>query len=189
MPRTLHAQPLSVYLKPGQYFVGDARRQVHTLLGSCVSITLWHRARRVGAMSHFMLAQRHPGRPRGADDALDARYGPEALALMLRGLAALGVRGADCEAKLFGGGSMFPGQGVEASPSVGRSNGDAAVALLQVQGIRVVSYSLFGVGHRKIVFDIATGDVWAQREGRDTGTAPLDLTECTGPLALRRVPS
>lgn len=51
-----------VYLLPGEYFVGDARYRIRTVLGSCVSITLWHRPLRIGAMSHFLLSEREAGR-------------------------------------------------------------------------------------------------------------------------------
>lgn len=51
-----------VYLLPGEYFVGDARYRIRTVLGSCVSITLWHRRLRIGAMSHFLLSEREAGR-------------------------------------------------------------------------------------------------------------------------------
>jgi len=46
---------------------------------------------------------------------------------------------------------------------VGRRNGDAARELLLAHGIELVSESLFGDGHRQIVFDVATGDVWARQ--------------------------
>jgi chemotaxis protein CheD len=152
-----------VFLAPGEHFVGDRRHRVHTLLGSCVSITLWHARWRVGAMSHFLLAQRggQPGQQGEGAEALDARYGAEALALMLRDLAALGVAADGCEAKIFGGADMFPAQ--PHTLQVGRRNGDAAHALLAAHGIRVVSHSLFGTTHRRIVFDIASGDVWARQ--------------------------
>lgn len=186
---------ISVFLAPGDYFVGDARHRVHTLLGSCVSITLWQAKRRLGAMSHFLLAERGPGRqrpvaasldrawrkPSPTENALDARYGVEALGLMFARLAELGVSPAECEAKIFGGGDMFPGQKRSPHLNVGQRNGDAARAMLQSHGIRVVSHSLFGVGHRKIVFDVATGDVWARQEdttANDTeggSTSPMPL--------------
>ncbi|MBX3619738.1 MAG: chemotaxis protein CheD [Rhizobacter sp.] len=150
-----------VVLQPGQYAVGAAGTRMRTLLGSCVSVVLWRRERRVGAMSHFLLASRgraHAGLP-------DARYGDEALALMLAGLARLGVTPADCEAKVFGGGNMFPDQSGAAAPCVGRRNGEAARALLQAQGIPIVRESLFGTGHRQIVFDVASGNVWVRQGG------------------------
>jgi chemotaxis protein CheD len=151
---------IDVFLKPGEYFVGDAAHRIRTLLGSCVSMTLWSPRRRVGAMSHFLLAQR--GRALRAGENLDGRYGDEALQLMLVQLAVLEVQAGECQAKIFGGGEMFPGQ-----PSrvigIGRRNGEAARDLLQQQGIEVVSESLFGAGHRQIVFDVAKGHVWARQ--------------------------
>jgi chemotaxis protein CheD len=61
---------------------------------------------------------------------------------------------------VFGGGDMFPNRLVKSPLHVGRRNGEAARRLLQAAGIAVKSESLFGEGHRKIAFDIATGDVW-----------------------------
>jgi chemotaxis protein CheD len=152
--------PDDVFLKPGEYFVGDATHRIRTLLGSCVSMTLWSPRRRVGAMSHFLLAQR--GRALRAGEGLDGRYGDEALQLMLVQLAALDVRAGECQAKIFGGGEMFPGQ-----PSrvigIGRRNGEAARELLLQHGIEVASESLFGAGHRQIVFDVAKGHVWVRQ--------------------------
>lgn len=182
---------LSVFLLPGEYFVGDGRYRVRTLLGSCVSITLWQRERRLGAMSHFLLAER--GAHRSPDtQTLDGRYGDEALQLMLRGLAALGVAPQQCEAKLFGGGDMFPGQSSTTPVQVGRRNGDAAHALLGSHGIRLTSHSLFGVGHRKIVFDIATGDVWSRQEPALSEMAPLstpNLAALDAPVPRLQAPA
>ncbi len=146
-------------LRPGEYAVGDARFCMRTVLGSCVSITLWHPRRQVGAMSHFLLAER--GSPSGGP--LDARYGDDALTLMLQGLAKLRVPGNECQAKIFGGGSMFPEQTTPGALQVGRRNGESARRLLAQHGIAVHSESLFGDGHRQIVFDVATGDVWSRQ--------------------------
>jgi len=56
---------------------------------------------------------------------------------------------------------------------VGRKNGEAARALLQRAGITVHSESLFGVGHRQIMFDVASGDVWARQIQPVSGIMPL----------------
>nr|WP_269106470.1 chemotaxis protein CheD [Massilia sp. TS11] len=144
-------------MHPGEFFVGDQRHRVRTVLGSCVSITLWHRKLRVGAMSHFVL----PAPPAQHGNTLDARYGSHALALMLGELARLGVRGDQCEAKVFGGAAMFavaPG-----TSQVGTRNGDSARNMLDGLGIPITSEHLYGAGHRQIVFDIASGDVWARQ--------------------------
>jgi chemotaxis protein CheD len=165
-PGPSSSSAIDIFLQPGEHFVGDDTFRIRTLLGSCVAITLWHRARRVGAMSHFLLANRGTGSP----GDLDGRYGDEALTLMTAGLARVGVRVGECQAKLFGGGNMFPGLSLGGPTSVGRTNGDAARELVRALGIRVVSESLFGVGHRNVMLDIRTGDVWVRRRGMGKST-------------------
>ncbi len=151
---------VEVFLQPGDLFVGDADYQIRTILGSCVSITLWHPALRIGGMSHFLLPTRvGPANP----GALDGRYGDEALHQMLGQMRAMGVTPSQCQAKVFGGGNMFPKHMQPGVINVGQRNGDAARKLLQQNDIAVVSESLFGVGHRQIIFDISKGDVWAHQ--------------------------
>lgn len=145
-----------VYLRPGDCFVGDRGQRLHTLLGSCVAITLWHPPSGAGGMCHFLLAHR----PRPA--APDPRYGDDALQQMVEDLAALGVPARDCEAKVFGGAAMF---GPRAPFQIGQRNGEAARELVARHGIPLRSQSLYGPGHRQIVFDLATGDAWV-RAGR-----------------------
>jgi chemotaxis protein CheD len=153
-----------VYLLPGEYFVGDARYRIRTVLGSCVSITLWHPRLRIGAMSHFLLSERD------SEPAVEpsGRYARDAMALMVAQLQERGVRVKECEAKVFGGGTMFPSIEAGQQPGIGHRNGVAAEKLLAEYGIPVVSESLFGVGHRHILFDVATGDVWV-RQGETGG--------------------
>jgi len=159
VPHAAPPAPVDMLLRPGEYGVGDATHRMRTVLGSCVSMTLWCPVLRIGAMSHFLLAHR-VGR---LADALDARYGDEALALMLRDLELRRVRPQQCEAKIFGGGDMFPAARARATVAVGRRNGEAARSLLLARGITVVSESLFGDGHRQIVFDVASGNVWSRQ--------------------------
>jgi len=149
---------IDVFLMPGEHFVGDARHRIRTLLGSCVSITLWHPLRRVGAMSHFLLTV-------GENEQvvhLSGRYCEGALELMLTDLRKLGINPAECQAKIFGGGMMFPNIERDGEKNIGRRNGETAERLLRMHNIPVVSESLFGVGHRHIIFNVKTGDVWVR---------------------------
>ena len=174
------------FLKPGEHAVGDARHRLRTLLGSCVSITLWQPQQRVGAMSHFLLPRRQRPAVPGCHAALDARYGEDALALMVQGLARRGIDVRQCVARLFGGGDMFPNRQrtphMLASGSVGRRNGEAAHALLRQLGVPVASEHLFGAGHRRIVFDIATGEVRSHqvRPGGPAVTPPAPVATAFG---------
>lgn len=156
---TAQADRIDVFLQPGEHFVGDAGYRIRTLLGSCVSITLWHAERKIGAMSHFLLPVR-VNRDIGREP--DGRYGEEAMWLMVRELEGMDVKPSECVGKIFGGGNMFPDQARTKAMNVGQRNGEAARSLLHAHGVRVVSESLFGVGHRQIIFDVNSGHVWAR---------------------------
>jgi len=163
---------IDIFLMPGDYFVGDERYRVRTLLGSCVSITLWHPGLRVGAMSHFLL----PGDRASRKGAAAAKhhdkpgmYGADAMDLLLAGLGALGVAPAQCQGKIFGGGAMFPRSAKVRD--IGLQNGDFARELLQRHGIMVVSESLFGEGHRQLIFTIRSGEVLSRQVPPEPGAA------------------
>jgi len=151
---------LDIFLQPGELFVADSGYQIRTILGSCVSITLWHPETGLGGMSHFLLPTRGK---HVKHHEMDGRYGDEALQLMISDLRARGVEPQECQAKIFGGGNMFPGMKHAAGIKVGHRNGLAARAMLRQSGIQVVTESLFGVGHRQIIFDLSRGDVWARQ--------------------------
>ena len=105
-------------------------------------------------MAHFLL----PGyqRRRGSN-GVSATYGTDAVPLLVAGLQRLKVPVHECQAKVFGGGAMF-GELLKQS-DVGRQNGDCAQALLREQGIRVVTDSLYGEGHRQLNFNLGNGEV------------------------------
>ena len=153
------AKRVEVYLQPGEIGAGDANHVFKTLLGSCVSITLWHPTRKIGAMSHFLL----PTRGGASSGRLDGRYADEAISLMWRHMLRLGAVPTECQAKIFGGGRMFSSEAQPGAIAVGRRNGDEARELLRARGIQVVAEDLFGYGHRKLVFDVSNGDVWSRQ--------------------------
>ena len=174
-----------VFLRPGEYFVGDARHPIRSMLGSCVTVTLWCDQPRVAAMSHFLRASRHVGESdiddvRGLDlGKLDARYGDEALHLMLHELERRSVVALRCKAKSFGGGNMFRARNPQAQDAIGRRNGEVARALLQARGSEVVSESPYGDGHRQIACDVGTRDVWARLLPRGACAYNLRMGETT----------
>jgi len=138
----------------GEVRFAGAETRLSTVLGSCVALTVWHPQRRIGGMCHFMLPTR-PGEPQGE---LNGCYADEALALMLRMMRAARTAPQDYEAKLFGGGNMFPD--LIKGPGVSAANAAAARDLVRAHGLRLAGSHLGGLGHRTVRFDIWSGEVW-----------------------------
>jgi chemotaxis protein CheD len=145
----------TVVLAAGDFHFGGGRTRISTLLGSCVSITLWHPRRRIGGMCHTMMTERE----RSPDMPLDARYASEAFALFLQHVEAAGTRPCEYQAKLFGGANMFA-DAAGGRLAIGARNIDCARRLLASKNIALVSEHIGGSGRRKLHFDLWSGDVW-----------------------------
>lgn len=145
-----------VFLQPGEFYFGDADTRIRTLLGSCVSFTAWHPQRRIGAMCHYML----PGR-RGQITELDGRYGNEAVLWFLQEAVDHGTNPEDYEIKFFGGGDMFE-RIAGGKQSIGKLNTVLGLDMLQSLGHRIVARHVGGSGHRHVIFDVGSGDVWCR---------------------------
>ncbi len=150
---------IDVFLDPGDTFFGGRDTRIRTVLGSCVSIVFWHPGRKLGGMCHFML----PGAERRRNGVLDGRYADDALALMLLAIGRHGTPASEYQVKLFGGGDMFPDPGRSNGVQVGRRNVEVARTLLRRHGMAIVSEHLEGVGHRSVIFDVASGEVWVRQ--------------------------
>ena len=155
-----------VFLHPGDYWFGDGANRVHTVLGSCVSITAWHPARRTGGMCHYMLPARHVH----LEAAPDARYADGAVALFLRDMRRSGTLPGEYEVKMFGGSEQFPHLNRPSELDVAARNIASGRELLERHGFILSSRNLGGVGPRRLIFDIATGAVWVRSLGA-TGQA------------------
>lgn len=186
-------QLVEVFLQPGEYHFGDRNTRIRTLLGSCVSVVIWHPLLLIGGMCHFLLPQRS-GRHSGS--TLDGRYADEALQLLLQAASAAGTRAEEYQAKLFGGGNMFPDYlrqpHLKRSPellpdkliapapgplphslscpqcsklqcNVGCINSAAARKLLQQHGLTLIAEDIGGDGHRQVIFDIGSGYTWVRQ--------------------------
>lgn len=157
-------QVIDIFLRPGELYFGDQDTRIRTILGSCVAITLWNPQRRIGGMCHFMLPSR--GASHGA--ALDGRYGDEAIHLLLREIRRTRSAPGEYEAKVFGGGNMFPNMRHQGALHVGRRNIETSLRWQQHHKFRIKARHLAGHGHRNILFDLWSGDVWVKHTAPPT---------------------
>lgn len=152
---------IEIFLQPGEIYFGDHSTRIRTVLGSCVAITLWHPRLKIGGMCHYMLARRK-GR-HGVE--LDGRYADEALQILLREINAVGGNPREYQVKLFGGGNMFVRAPSSAHQqiNVADDNVVAGRVLLARHGFAISAEQLGGHGHRQVIFEISSGDVWVRK--------------------------
>lgn len=163
MPHTDLARPdnpIEIFLQPGDLYFGDRETRIRTVLGSCVSLVFWHPRQSVGGMCHYML----PYRPDRQFGDLDGRYADEATALMFRDMRRCGTRPEEYQVKLFGGADMFPGMRGGDNKHVGARNVEAARDIVRAHGLNCVVEHLAGAGHRNLVFDVWSGNVWLKHQ-------------------------
>lgn len=152
-----------IVLHAGDLVFGSGRRQLHTLLGSCVAITLWHPNKRVGGMCHFAL----PIVPDNiVKTKLDARYAVDCIALFKKLAQERQTLLSDYQARIFGGGNMLQSgriantdfAEVQKSP-IGDSNCRQAFSLLITEGINIIEADVGENGYRRVSFDPYSGKV------------------------------
>jgi len=149
--------------------------RVHTLLGTCVAITLWHPIQKIGGICHYLLPSR--GGARRGDGCQPGLYADEVMVLFEGALRRSQTRPCDYVVRIAGGGNMFPEQVASAqcrdggcSPerrvvcqSVGCRNIVAARTLLHDAGFCIASENVGGEGSRLVKFELWSGEVWLKR--------------------------
>jgi len=160
---------IDIFLQPGEFYFGDRNTRIRTLLGSCVSITMWHPTLLIGGMCHYMLASS----PQRKVRHLDGKYGEDAILLFFLEAIRNNSDPKDYVVKIFGGGNMFPKHRAhlpcETKPckdvidnchNVSCKNSMIGQAILEREGFKIAAAHVGGTGHRQILFDVWSGHVW-----------------------------
>lgn len=156
---------VDVNLAPGQFYFGAGYTRIHTLLGSCVAITMWHPKRLIGGMCHYLLPTRA-----GNTRLPPGHFADGAVALFLEEIGRQHTLAQDYEIKLFGGADMFAALGHRpGAVNISSSNVEAGMRLLQARGLRIKRRDVGGTQHRKIFLELWNGDVWVQRGSARAG--------------------
>jgi len=150
---------VEIFLNPGEFYFAGPDTRIRTILGSCVSITMWHPKLVVGGMCHYMLPER------GATQKMapDGKYADEAFNLLIVEAQKIGAPLHEFRLKMFGGGNMFPGRDVPIAQRVGERNIEAGHSLMRHHAMRCDASDVGGFGHRSVLFDIWSGHVWVRQ--------------------------
>jgi chemotaxis protein CheD len=131
-----------------------------TVLGSCISACLYDPVSGIGGMNHFML-------PEGADpeNPTSARYGINAMELLISQLMKLGGERRRFQAKVFGGGHVLKIR--ESLDGVPQRNIDFVRRFLETEQIPVVKEDVGGYQPRRVLFHTHTGKVFLKYLGNN----------------------
>lgn len=156
-----------IFLNPGELYFGGPNIRVRTLLGSCVSIILWHPKLHVGGMCHYLLASRGEKK---ITPGLEGKYGEDAFDILLNLSKSHFAPINEYVAKIFGGSNMFSkteksimeASFVSNSKLVGSRNIEFAKEILNKNSIKLLSENTGGISPRKVFFTIWDGEVWLE---------------------------
>lgn len=157
----------NVYLKPGELYIGERPAKVITVLGSCVSVTLFNRRLGVGAichgaMPHCRKVKKCHGLCRDVFKYVDC-----SLHYMLWRLRGLGVTDSELEVKLFGGADTLSSK---KENTIGSLNVKMALDIIRREHLRIIAADVGDSFGRKIIFLTHTGEVYLKRL-KDTGAS------------------
>jgi len=148
---------------PGEYYVTDQDIVISTVLGSCITVSLYDVRLQLGGMNHYML----PGTGQHTFSlGSTGKYGVHAMDLLYREMMNLGARQQNLEAKIFGGGSVLTSVG-KSHYNVPENNINFAFkAVEQKLQIPVKASDVGGANGRKIYFFPKTGKVLVKLLGK-----------------------
>lgn len=143
---------------PGEYYVTGKDMVLVTVLGSCVTACIRDTVSGIGGINHFMLPESGGGD--GDPLSTSARYGTNAMELLINQLVKLGARRANFEAKVFGGGNVLPHMTVA---RIGERNAEFVLKFLATEQIRIAARDLVDIYPRKVYYFPKTGKVMVKK--------------------------
>ena len=150
----------SVRVQAGGFVATDRDISIVTVLGSCVAACVRDRESGIGGMNHFMLPRCRDG---DSVASASARYGVNAMELLINELIRLGARRSRLEAKVFGGGNVLA---TITSIDVGEMNAGFVSSFLREEAIPVVASDLRGNAPRQVRYEPKSGRAFVRPLGR-----------------------
>ena len=148
-----------IFLHPGEFYFGDPKNSIGTILGSCIAICLWHPRLQIGGMCHFVF----PDRQVPLNSEKIGHYAGGCMQLFLAHTQARGTLITDYVAKIFGGANIVTELLNEKEKSIGERNAQIAMQLLQEQNVEISVADVGQSGYRLIIFNLSNGDVWVKQ--------------------------
>lgn len=141
-----------VYLNIGEAYFTSGNYEIRTILGSCVSVCLFHEKTKLSAINHILL----PGSMDKLEEKQSLRYGITAMELLINEFVKMGISRNHLKAKIFGGSQSLNLK----TNNVGSKNIIFVKDFLQTEKIPIISEDTGGELYRKLVFHTDNFDVF-----------------------------
>ena len=129
--------PKKITISIGEYYASKESITIYTLLGSCVAVCLFDPVNRVGGMNHILL----PGKADLKHFDASARYGMNALELLINAIMGLGGDRRKIVAKAFGVGHVLPS--IAKENGIGQKIVEFVKEFLHNESIKIISYFFY----------------------------------------------
>lgn len=147
----------NIYLKAGEFIMLSGPACVLTVLGSCVSVTMFNKRMGMGAICHALL-------PRKTGDENDFKFVDSSIVQMIKAFEKLKIGRHEIEVKLFGGADMFRARtGNLWLTSIGDQNVKTALSTIERENLRLRASDIGGRSGRKIYYYIHENRVLVKR--------------------------
>ena len=145
-------------LNIGDYFWGNKDTLITTILGSCVSVCIWHPEKKIGGMCHFKLPESRLEKTR-KPLKYDGNFGKEAIEYLSQKISSTGIPKEEFKISIFGGSSIIQSLSDNMKFDVGNRNIECAEKELNKRGFKIHKKDVGGITSRKLYVDLETGVV------------------------------
>ncbi|MCU0825740.1 MAG: chemotaxis protein CheD [Leptospira sp.] len=144
--------------------VGRDTEVLRTTLGSCIGIVLYDSERKIGAISHIMLAKD----PTGKDSIkFPHKYGETALPILIKMMQDAGSQIGQFACRMFGGASMFKGINSQFLQNIGEQNIAIVRKFMEEKKIPIIVEDVSGNEGRTISLYCDDGRVLLKKAGME----------------------
>ena len=158
-----------ITLQPGEVYFSQlqeskAIKQLKTILGSCVAVTIWNAKSKTAGMCHYLLTQ-EADNTKSSQVMQKYRYGDQALDYLLKKMALLHPLD-EYDLALYGGSNMYPSL---TSPSIGEVNVKFAENWAKKNALTIGKQDTLGQHGRSVILDLTTGSITVINYKEDKG--------------------
>jgi chemotaxis protein CheD len=156
-----------VYLHPGEVFFSKKPFIVSTILGSCLSITMFNYKNHFAGISHCQLPKCNEPHDDCEDCPAPYKYVDCSIKKMIEKFNENKIDLNEIDIKMFGGADVISNFNSESKPSVGKQNIITAKRIIKNNNLNLIASDVGGKQGRKIFFNSHTGDILLYRMKRN----------------------